>query len=153
MAKCDKADAYRLIPLHPSDHPKLGIKFHFYNTFLPRGCGSSCRIFEIFSTAVQKFFEHINSSQCLHMIDDFLFITESQQQCEGALDTFMALCHDIGIPLAADKTTAPSPQIVFLGITLDSISHTASLPDEKLEEYRREVQLALQRSKMRQSAL
>ena len=156
MAKCDIADAYRLIPLHPSEHPKLGIKFQdecFYDTFLPQGCGSSCRIFETFSTAVQKIFEHINPSHCLHMIDDFLFITESQQQCEVALDAFMALCHDIGIPLAPDKTTAPSTQIVFLGITLDSISHTASLPQDKLEEYRQEVQLTLQRSKIRRSAL
>ena len=48
IAKSNIGDAYRLIPLNPTKYPKLEIKFqgrYYYDTFLPQGCGSSCRIF------------------------------------------------------------------------------------------------------------
>ena len=157
MAKSDIADAYRLIPLNPTENPKLGMKFqgrYYYDKFLPQGCGSSCRIFKTFSTALQGIFEHFNfSAHCLHMIDDFLFVATTERQCLDQLQAFMNLCKDIGIPLAAGKTTNPSQEVTFLGVTLHSVLRTARLPREKLVEYRKEIHLILGQSRIRQSTL
>ena len=55
LAKADIADAFRLLPVHPSDHNLLGFKYnyeYYYDTRLPKGCAASCKIFESFSDAL-----------------------------------------------------------------------------------------------------
>ena len=56
IAKCDIEEAFRQIPIHPSDYSLLGFvwdeKF-YYDKFLPMGCSSSCQICERFSHALQ----------------------------------------------------------------------------------------------------
>ena len=52
-----------------------------------------------------------------------------------ALDT----CVSLGVPVAPKKTEGPSTKLVFLGIELDTVSLTLSLPQEKLERLRREI--------------
>lgn len=144
LAKCDIADAYRIIPVHPSEYPKLGMKYkgmYYYDKFLPQGCGSSCRIFEAFSTALQAIFEYYNpGADVQHMIDDFLFLAITQWLCQRSLDSFASLCEDIGVPLAPEKTTTPATWVVFLGFLLDSIARTTSLPADKVEKYSEEVE-------------
>ena len=143
LAKSDIADAYRLIPLHPSEYPKLGMYFdgcYYYDKYLPQGCGSSCRIFEEFATALEAIFRFYNpEAECQHMIDDFLFIAITKSLCQRYIDSFCELCRDLGIPLAPGKTTDPDTVITFLGITLDSIKRMASLPQDKLLKYSSEV--------------
>ena len=138
-AKTDIADAYRLLPIAPADYPKLGMHFdtkYYYDKCLPQGCGSSCRIFETFSTALQAIFERtVNGLTCVHMIDDFFLMTETRQECEHHLASLLAVCDDIGVPMAPEKTTVPATNTVFLGIELDTVSRTAKLPQDKLREY------------------
>ena len=66
------------------------------------------------------------------MIDDFLFMAHSAGKCEHDLMAFIDLCHQIGVPLAPDKTVGPSSSITFLGIILDAVRMEARLPDDKL---------------------
>ena len=53
----------------------------------------------------------------LHILDDFLFIASTYHICLGALQTFQAICKDIGVPLAPEKTMGPSQALdrVFVG--------------------------------------
>ena len=156
-AKTDIADAFRLIPVHPSDYPKLGIHFdqqYYYDTCLPQGCASSCRIFETFSTAVQKIFEHICPGVlCVHMIDDFFIMARDAKTCQDHLTRFISLCNDIGIPIAPHKTTSPSTNTSFLGIELDTVNHLAKLPQDKLSQYSNDIQQAIQHKKIPRSDL
>ena len=157
MAKCDIKDAYRLIPLHPSEYPKLGMQFqgqYYYDKFLPQGCGSSCRIFEEFSTALEAIFKFYNpGAKSVHMLDDFLHIALGKHNCEKHLQAFISLCNDIGVPLAPEKTVGPATILIFLGILLDSIARTASLPSDKLTEYREDIQAVLFRHKLTRNEL
>jgi hypothetical protein len=53
---CDIEDAFRIIPIHPSDYYLLGFTWNNYFYFdrcLPMGASSSCQIFEKFSCAIQ----------------------------------------------------------------------------------------------------
>jgi hypothetical protein len=45
MAKCDIEDAFRLVPIHPTDYHLLGFTWnnlYYYDRCLPMGASSSC---------------------------------------------------------------------------------------------------------------
>ena len=151
-AKTDIADAYRIIPLHASEHPKLGMYFegnYYYDRNLPQGCGSSCRIFEEFATALEAIFKfyHPEANVC-HLLDDFFFAAASYDECKRDLANFKALCDDIGVPLHPDKTTDPAMDTEFLGIELDTAEWIARLPMDKVEPYAECVETTLQHKRV-----
>ena len=92
MAKTDIKSAFRIIPVHPDDHPLLGMKWenlYYYDRCLPMGCSSSCAIFETFSTALEWIAIHrLGASSVLHILDDFLFIADTKQSVSRILITF-----------------------------------------------------------------
>ena len=140
MCKTDIRDAYKLIPVHASEYPKLGIyfqgRFYFQRT-LPQGCSSSCAIFEMFATALEAIFKYYSSGGAVvHFLDDFFFITVSEVMGCAHMRLFQDICDDIGVPLATHKTTHPQQTEIFLGITLDSIKQQARLPLDKLSMYK-----------------
>ena len=102
--------------MHTSKYPLLGFTFEgnfYFDKSLPQGCGSSCRIFETFSSALQAIFEHeVPESRCVHMIYFFLAAT-TQATCKAHLEKFLSLCDYIGVPSAPDKTTEPATNTVF----------------------------------------
>ena len=56
------------------------------------------------------------------------------------MHVFIGLCEQLGVPLAPDKTVRPTTSLQFLGITLDTVSMEARLPDEKLAQCRSLIQ-------------
>lgn len=114
MAKTGIKSAFRIIPVHPDDHPLLGMTWenlYYYDRCLPMGCSSSCAIFEAFSTALKWIATHrLGASSVLHILDDFLFIADTKEKCQA-----------IGVPIAGEKTCGPDTSLQFAGITLDSV--------------------------------
>ena len=157
MCKTDIANAYKIVPVHPSDYPKLGLKFkghYYYQLTLPQGCASSCAIFETFSTALQAIVEkHTPGATVVHMIDDFLFIGTDKASCTQHLDIFQSICQDIGIPLAPDKTTTPDTSTIFLGILLDSKKRLAQVPEDKVQIYSADIAEHIQNGRLTQKQL
>ena len=141
MAKADIADAFRLIPLHPSSYHLTGFQWNgfWYDKCLPMGCSQSCKIFERFSDALQWILMEHFKVPSIKLLDDFLFLAPTERQCRKALFTFQQVCQQLNIPIAAHKTTPPSQSIVFLGIELDSLNMQARLPQEKIMKYQAEV--------------
>ena len=61
LAKTDIQSAFRIIPINPKDYHLLGMKWdslYYYDHSMPLGCSSSCRTFEILSTAVEWIARH-----------------------------------------------------------------------------------------------
>ena len=61
MAKTDIKSAFRIIPIHPSDHPLLGMKWrglYYHDRCMPMGCASSCKTFKISSTSIEWIARH-----------------------------------------------------------------------------------------------
>ena len=138
MAKADIADAFRLIPLHPSDYNLTG--FHldgfYYDKCLPMGCSSSCKIFERFSTSLKWILKtQYNVCNIVKVLDDFLFIADTESECALYLKSFENLCSILNIPIATHKTEKPTKTLTFLGIELDSFHMIARLPKDKLIAY------------------
>ena len=73
------------------------------------------------------------------MRDDFFIMSADFKKCASHLGVLIALCEDLGVQLAPDKTTNSSRNTTFLGIELDTSLQIAKLPLDKLHEYTAEV--------------
>ena len=140
MAKTDVKSAFRIIPIHPADYPLLGIPWnnmYYFDPALAMGLSSCCAIFESFSTALEwvslNFFD---ASAVLHILDDFLFIAKTKEQCARDLQNFILMCDYLRVPLASEKTVGSDTVLQFAGITLDSVLFEARLPEDKLAKCR-----------------
>ena len=140
MAKTDVKSAFRIIPIHPNDFALLGLKWqnlYYFDRCLPMGCSSSCAIFEAFSTVLEWLAVHrLGGSGVLHILDDFLFIADSQDKCHADLTNFVSMCEYLGVPIAQEKSVNPDMTLQFAGITLDSVMQEARQPDDKLQKCR-----------------
>ncbi|XP_053395608.1 uncharacterized protein LOC128555862 [Mercenaria mercenaria] len=98
------------------------------------GASSSVAIFESLAQSIQWILQNkCNVSKVSHIIDDFIFVgAPDSSECKIALDAFISLASDIGIPIKHDKTVMPTTQIVVHGIHIDTSTLMASLPDEKV---------------------
>ena len=140
LAKTVIKSAFRIIPIHPEDYPLLGMKWrgnYFFDRCLPMGCRSSCIILERFSTAVEWAAKQIfQADEIIHVLDDFILLAKIKHSCENLLSRFVSLCNYLGVPIAPEKTVGPETQLLFVGITLDSIRMENRLPEEKLAKCR-----------------
>lgn len=138
MAKIDVKSAFRIIPIHPADYPLLGIRWnnmYYFDQALAMGLSSSCAIFESFSTALE-WVSLFDASAVLHILDDFLFIAKTKEQCACDLQNFILICDYLGVTLPPEKTVGPDTVLQFAGITLDSVLFEARLPEDKLVKCR-----------------
>ena len=90
LAKTDIKSAFRIIPILPADYDLLGIfwqgKF-YYDRVMPMGCASSCRTFEMFSTAVEWVaMTKLSMPHLIHILDDYLMAAPTFHQCRINLD-------------------------------------------------------------------
>lgn len=137
MSKCDLADAFRLIPIHPADYPILGMYFegrYYFDRCLPMGASSSCAIFESFSTALTFALKNLFGVPFVsHLIDDFVFVGPAQSNvCQTSLDSFRIMAKALGLPLKEEKTEGPKTCMTVYGVELDSVAQVARPPHEKV---------------------
>ena len=67
-------------------------------------------------------------------LDDFLIVGCPQScQCRESLELAVAVCWELGVPLASDKLVGPAQKLQFLGVTFDTESLELHLPGEKLD--------------------
>ena len=92
LAKTDIKNAFRIIPIRPEEHYLLGMKWqgmYYYDRCLPMGAASSCKTFEIFSTAIQWIAQQkLLIDSILHLLDDFLLVSPSYDTCAVRLKRF-----------------------------------------------------------------
>ncbi len=157
MAKSDIKSAFRLIPVNPAEYHKLGMYWngtYFYDKCLPFGLGSSCQIFERFSSALEHIFKsHFPTANCIHYLDDFFFVAPSWDLCNAHLEGFLTLCSSLGIPIAQEKTFTPRTTLTFLGIEIDSIMGQVRLPMDKVADLQSTIMALLESNKTTRSTL
>ncbi len=157
LSKCDVAQAFRLIPLAKNDYNLMGFYFdnaYYYDRCLPQGCGSSCKIWERFSTALHWVATNKLSIPFMHhILDDFLIIASTYSACKAQLDRFLDFCKHICVPMAPEKTVGPTPFLMFLGINLSSVTMQATLPIDKLTECKQDIQYCLTHKKVTKKKL
>lgn len=137
LAKADIKSAFRLLPVAPVDYELLGFTYggmFYYDKCLPMGCSISCSLFEKFSSFLEFQVKRFSGSSFLtHYLDDFLFVGSSSSSCSVLLEAFKAVCAELGVPLAEEKTVGPVQSISFLGLVIDSVARQIRVPQEKVD--------------------
>ena len=71
----------------------------------------------------------------LHYLDDFLVMgPPGQNSCAEAPTTTLALCEELGFPVAPEETEGPATTLTFLGIEIDTKKLQLRLPRDKLSQ-------------------
>ena len=71
----------------------------------------------------------------VHYADDYFLVSgKDEQMANQDLRSLCGAFHDLGIPLSPEKIIGPLTQIVYLGIEINSITMSISVPDEKYQE-------------------
>ena len=88
------------------------------------------------SSAVVEALEWILSQRgvqgVLHYLDDFLLLgAPDSLECTHGLATTIAICEELGVPLAEENIEGPVTSLTFLGICLCSNPLQVPLPQEK----------------------
>ena len=140
LAKFDVMGAFRTIPIHPEDRWLLGMRWNsliYVDKVLPFGLRSALRLYNAVADAMLWVLMKMGGMDAIHYLDNFLlFGAPGSLQCAEALKKALDTCVCLGVPMAPKKTEGPSTKLVFLGIELDTVSLTLSLPQEKLEHLR-----------------
>ncbi|XP_057307364.1 uncharacterized protein LOC130645393 [Hydractinia symbiolongicarpus] len=156
MAKVDLRHAYRSVPVHPSNYAALGLKWRFsgstqysylVDTRLPFGGRSAPGIFHRLTQSVRRMMLRQGFPLVIVYLDDFLVIGRTQTECYEAYNTLCKLLVGLGFQLSPAKLVPPCQQLTFLGILLDTVSLTLSLPPAKLDALREVVSHFLTKQK------
>ena len=136
LSKADITDAFKVMPLHPSQWHLFGVKWRgkmYFAVKLTFGCRSSPRIFDCLSEALCWILSNTYKLPfVLHLLDDFLVVDFPRSPPARCISIVKDLFNSVGVPLSEEKTVGPLTRLEFLGILLDSVSMQASLPNEKL---------------------
>ena len=144
LAKIDIEAAYRLIPVHPLDRPLLGIKWErkvYCDCMLPFGLRSAPKIFNALADSFEWIIRRKGVAYTAHYLDDYVIVgPPGTSRCADDLHTLVETCKELGVPLAVAKCEGPTPCLTFLGIQIDTVNGTLSLPKDKLERVQSMVQ-------------
>ena len=136
LAKIDIKNAFRLLPVHPSDRHLLTMKWRGYvyiDHCIPFGLRSAPKLFNILADLLSWIAQTAGVSYLIHYLDDYLTMgPPSSSVCQQNLDLFITLCRELGVPLASEKLEGPTTTLLFLGIILDTNRMEIRLPEDKL---------------------
>ena len=138
LTKIDIKHAYRLLPVRREDWPLLVYYhegFYYVDLVLPFGGRSSASIFTSFADLVCWVLNNKFELLVIHYSDDFLMFTRSNLLL--ALDHLKRLKEAfryLNVPVAEDKLVGPETNLPYLGIEIDTVAFTISIPNDKVDE-------------------
>ena len=143
LSKIDLKSAYQSVPIHPSNYAGTGLKWkfkgnkckftYFVDTRLSFEGKRSPEIFNRLTQAVRCIMARKGYNAIVVYLDDFLVIGESREACQAAFDALLSLLRNLGFRINWSKVVHPTQRLVFLGVLIDTVRCTLSLPEDKLE--------------------
>ena len=106
--------------------------YYFVDKCLPFGASISCAHFQLVSDAIAHIVRYRTKKDLVNYLDDFLFIALLANMCNMQVETFLQVCHEINLLISEEKTFWASSIIIFLGLIIDAIAWTVSVPVEKI---------------------
>ena len=141
LGQSDVRSAFRTLGMNKSSWKYLVMKtrlpldnkmYYFVDKCLPFGASISCSHFQKVSDAIAYLVCHRAKCDILNYLDNFLVVALLASICNNNLQAFMDVCADINFPVNEDKTFWATTCIVFLGLLIDTVAGTVSVPTEKL---------------------
>jgi hypothetical protein len=147
VARGDVKEYYRNFPIDPADWHLNAWRFDIYgdgvlselhDLCVAFGTRNSVEIGHRFSCCI-AYILNSRGVECVFVImDDFLFVAQTRQQCQLAYDTFIEVCGLLRLPLnmKIEKTHPPARLCTWYGIVWDTQRSIAYLPTRKASKYR-----------------
>eukprot|EP00731_Ephydatia_muelleri_P036077 Em0199g3a len=108
---------------------------------LPFGLRSAPKIFNALADSLEWIIRRKGVAYTAHYLDDYVIAgPPGTSRCADDLHTLVETCKELRVPLAVAKCEGPTPCLTFLGIQIDTVNGTLSLPKEKLERVQSMVQ-------------
>lgn len=138
LIKRDLADAFRHIPIAPTDYWLLGFCWggtYWMDCFLPFGLRTSPFIFDLFAKGLHFLLEAdpaiYQSFSILHYLDDFFAACLPGADPKIYELRFANICSELGLPIKESKSITGTTAD-FGGIEFDTLAMEARLPPAKL---------------------
>ena len=134
LYKVDISRAFRHIKLDPSDYDLLGLRHDAYyvDTCLPFGYRNGSALFQRISDAVRHIMRQ-RQFDIINYIDDILGI-DVPSKIDESFDALRHVLADLGFQISQKKLQAPTTRLNCLGIVVDTVNFTVSVPPDKLQE-------------------
>lgn len=132
----DLKDAYFSVRIQPEDRKWLRFMWNnqsFQFTCLPQGLTSAPRIF---TKLLKPILSHLRKLGILIVcyIDDCILMASSAQELEDNAMYALQMFDSVGLTVNVKKSVLfPTQEVEFLGIILNSVTMTASLPSRRKE--------------------
>ena len=132
--KVDISRAFRHVPMDPGDLDLLGLYWnaYFLDRSLPFGFKHGSSIFQRISDAV-RFIMSQEGHGIWNYIDDFLCVS-LPSKIDATFSRLQGLLQELGLTVSAKKLVAPSTQVTCLGIVVDTVALSVSIPSDKLSD-------------------
>ena len=139
LYKIDVSRAFRHLPIDPFDYDLLGLYWDgFYlDKNLPFGTRHGSQFFQRTSDTV-RYVMRQGGFDVLNYIDDFLGFgvpSVAKQSFDALFDVML----NLGLTISQKKLVPPSTKAVCLGIKIDTVAGTLSIPEEKFAQIKVEV--------------
>ena len=137
IGKIDISRAFKHIPIDPRDISYLGIYWgaYYIEKNLVFGFCQGSNIFQRTSDSTRYILSQ-EGHDCLNYLDDFLLI-DNKNNCTTAFDRLAKLLPELGFTVSDHKTVKPKQIVTCLGIEIDTVKYTTSIPSEKLSEIKK----------------
>ena len=140
--KSDMSSAFRHLPINKrfwcylimkARDPDTGVWMYFVDKCLPFGAAISCALFQLFADSVAFLVEFRTGKKLVNYLDDYFFAALFKLLCNAQINEFLQVCAVINFPVSLEKTFWGTTQIVFLGLLINTVTQTVSIPLEKIQ--------------------
>ena len=154
MATTDISNAYRAINIYPTCRNRQGLSWDFgkgkiflRDNRLCMGLSSSPYVFSKISDFVVRCMVRAGFNKCINYLDDFCVVGETKEICKTMQWTLVGILRRLGFFISYKKLVSPAKLIRFLGINIDSVEMTLSLPEDKVIKLKKQLALFINRRK------
>lgn len=157
LAKVDLSQAYRHVSLSPNNYFATGLKWKFtgfsefnyiYDAKLCCGAAKAPSIFQRITESSTRMLKRRGFKGVCVYLDDFIIVADTYEECKYAFDCLVDLLGSQWFTINWHKVVEPAQEIVFLGVLIDSVYCTLSIPELKLTELTTEIKLSLHKKKL-----
>ena len=133
--KVDISRAFRHLRIDPGDLDLLGLKHDSYylDGSLAFGFRHGSFFFQKYSDAIRFIMKKFGFPNLLNYIDDLVYIG-LPSEIGASYQCLLDLLQQLGLEISRKKLVAPCTAAICLGILVDSVNRTISIPDKILRE-------------------
>ena len=134
LYKIDISRAFRHIKVDPLDYDLLGLHWRdvYVDTCVPFGSRHGSQIFQRVSDAVRHIMRR-HGHKFINYVDDYIGFGVPSN-ATASFDLLFDLLQKLGLTVSQKKLVPPTTSVVCLGVEINTLSGTVSIPAEKLRQ-------------------